>query len=216
MISTFSFNWYWFFNDCSVVRFRFCWNRPSGSPIFFFKQNLPAHWYLIRVIFKPANYDWYFVEYIFKCIFREIVIIGNIMPPSLVVSVHIFAGNGMAPTRLQTISWTHGDPVHVRIGVTRHPWINAPRTRTLDCSWELNFLTHILAKITAEKIRVPNTEVNTLWHSGAKCRIGSGDSLLFWRRQLSYHLNQFRLVISKVQWHLSEDNFTRDTSVIYH
>ena len=60
--------------------------------------------------------------------------------------------------------------------------------------------------------------VNSLWPSDAIWRQRSGSTLV----QImaccltapSHYLNQCWLIISKVQWHPSESNFTRDTSAI--
>ena len=64
------------------------------------------------------------------------------------------------------------------------------------------------------------SSINSLWPSDAIGRHRIGSTLV----QLmaccltapSHYLNQWWLIISKVQWHSSESNFTRDTPVINH
>ena len=45
---------------------------------------------------------------------------------------------------------------------------------------------------------------------------GTGDLGQHWLREPSHYLNQCWLIISKVQWHLSEGTFTTDTSTMNH
>ena len=62
--------------------------------------------------------------------------------------------------------------------------------------------------------------VNSLWPSDAKWQQGSRSTLVqvmaCCLMAPSHYLNQCWLIISKVQWHSSECNFTRDTSAISH
>ena len=62
--------------------------------------------------------------------------------------------------------------------------------------------------------------VNSLWPSDAIWRQRSGSTLAHVMACCltapSHFLNQCWLIISKVQWHLSEGNFTIDTSAINH
>ena len=63
-------------------------------------------------------------------------------------------------------------------------------------------------------------QFNSLWPSDAKWRQKSGSTLAqvmsCCLTAPSHYLNQCWLIISKVQWHSSEGNFTRDTSAISH
>ena len=62
--------------------------------------------------------------------------------------------------------------------------------------------------------------VNSLWPSDAIWRHRSGSTLAqvmaCCLMAPSHHLNQFWLIISKVEWHSSKGNFTGDTSAISH
>ena len=61
---------------------------------------------------------------------------------------------------------------------------------------------------------------NSLWPSDAIWQQRSGSTLvqvMAWCRQApSHYLNQCWLILSKVQWHSSDGNFIRDTTVINH
>ena len=62
--------------------------------------------------------------------------------------------------------------------------------------------------------------VNSLWPSDAIWRQRSGTTLAqvmaCCLTAPSHYLNHCWLIISKVEWHSSKGNFTRDTSAIYH
>ena len=67
---------------------------------------------------------------------------------------------------------------------------------------------------------LPPTLINSLWSNGAIWRHKSGSiltqAMACCLTAPSHYLNQCWLIISKVQWHSSESNFTRDTSAISH
>ena len=62
--------------------------------------------------------------------------------------------------------------------------------------------------------------LNSLWPSGNIWRQRSGSTLAqvmaCCLTAPSHYLNQCWLIISKVQWHLSEGNFTTNTSTMHH
>ena len=62
--------------------------------------------------------------------------------------------------------------------------------------------------------------VNSLWPSDAIWRHRSGSTLALVMacclKAPSHYLNQCWLIVSKVQWHSSEGNFTKDTSATNH
>ena len=117
--------------------------------------------------------------------------------------------NDLSPSRRQAIIWTNAGILLIRPLGTNFSEISIEILRVS--------LKKMLLKMSSVKwyplCLGLNITVNSWWH-----KYGStlAQVMACCLTAPSHYLNQCRLIISKVQWHPSESNFTRDTSVISH
>ena len=111
-------------------------------------------------------------------------------------------------------TWISNDIHHYVWDEITYPFPNFNSTTVEVWEWISNFIPHFTGCVIA------GIKINSLWPSDTIWQHKSGWTLAqvmaCCLTAPSHYLNQSWLIISKVQWHSSESNFTRDTSVICH
>ena len=128
----------------------------------------------------------------------------------------IGSDNGLLPDRLQAIIWTKcWNNVNWILGEHILEW---NRNQNSYIFIQENTFENVFCKMAT--ILSETQCVNSLWPSDTIWRHGIGSTLVqvmaCCLTAPSHYLNQCWLIISKVQWHSSDGNFTRDTSSFNH
>ena len=93
--------------------------------------------------------------------------------------------------------------------------------QVMDWGYTTQVITYVdLSRKMSWSIRLRAQDINSLWPSDTIWQHKSESTLVkvmaCCLTAPSHYLNQCWLIISEVQWHPSESNFTRDASVISH